>query len=171
MTPQVADIFNDRSSKNTAFNITLKDIQATDAYDFNKLYASILRCCDDNFGWAQFMPVDEVQPFDGNITTGIYFVVTDNCVPLHGNGWYADAVVCDALELNIITHDDIKHQLKASNMLQQRFFGTFLSMRLIISSTDTNLLITVSSKFLPKTTLPMTSTISHKTVEQLCNNG
>ena len=37
MSPQVADIFNGKSSKNTAFNITLQDVQATDAYEFNKL--------------------------------------------------------------------------------------------------------------------------------------
>ena len=35
LSPQVADIFNDYSSKNTAFNITLKEVQATHAYDFN----------------------------------------------------------------------------------------------------------------------------------------
>ena len=69
LSPQVAEIFNGNSSKNTAFNITLEEVQATHAYDFNKLYASILKCCD-NFGWCQYMPTDFVQPFDGCITTG-----------------------------------------------------------------------------------------------------
>ena len=58
MSPQVADVFNDTLAKNTAFNITLKDIQATTAYDFNKLYSSILRFCGDNFGWCSFLPTD-----------------------------------------------------------------------------------------------------------------
>ena len=31
MSPHVNDTFNGRSSNNTAFNITLKDVQATDA--------------------------------------------------------------------------------------------------------------------------------------------
>ena len=34
MSPQVANIFNGKSSKNTAFNIILQDVQATYAYDF-----------------------------------------------------------------------------------------------------------------------------------------
>ena len=36
LSPQVAHVFNDKLSKNTAFNITLKETQATHAYDFNK---------------------------------------------------------------------------------------------------------------------------------------
>ena len=72
LSPQVAHVFNDKLSKNTAFNITLKETQATHAYDFNKLYASILRCCGDNFGWCQYIPTDYIEPFDGQITTGLY---------------------------------------------------------------------------------------------------
>ena len=56
MSPQIADIFNDPLSRNAAFNITLHDTQATDAYDFNKLYSSILKELNDNFGWAPFQP-------------------------------------------------------------------------------------------------------------------
>jgi hypothetical protein len=49
MSPQIAEIFNDPLSRNTAFNITLQDTQATEAYDLNKLYASILNELSDNF--------------------------------------------------------------------------------------------------------------------------
>ena len=67
LSPQVADIFNDKSSKNTAFNITLKDVQAPDAYDFNKLYSSILKLCGDNFGWCSYLPTDCIEPYDEDI--------------------------------------------------------------------------------------------------------
>jgi len=67
-------IFNDPLSRNTAFNITLQDTQATDAYDFNKLYLSILKELHDNFGWAPFQPNDYVEPFDGVIPTGFYWI-------------------------------------------------------------------------------------------------
>ena len=127
LSPQVADIFNGRSSKNTAFNITLKEVQATLAYDFNKLYASILQCCGDNFGWCQYMPTDCVQQFDGSITTGFYYVATTRCFPFRGNGWYADVVVAEAVKLNLIAYDDVKNQIKASNKLTARFFCTFVS--------------------------------------------
>ena len=127
LSPQVADIFNDRSSKNTAFNITLKEVQATHAYDFNKLYASILQCCGDDFGWCQYMPTGCVQQFDGCITTGFYFVVTTRCFPFRGNGWYADVFVAEAVKLNLIAYDDIKYQIKASYKLHAQFFCTFVS--------------------------------------------
>ena len=127
MSPQVSNVFNDKLAKNTAFNITLKDIQATTAYDFNKLYASILRFCGDKFGWCYYLPIDSIEPYDQNIKTGFYYIETDNVMPCHGNGWYADIFVCDALKLNIITHDDIKYQIKSSRMLSPRFFEDFVN--------------------------------------------
>ena len=72
MSPQIANIFDDTLSKNTSFNITLKDVEAEVAYDFNKLYASILKCCGDDFGWCQFMPTDYVSEYDKKITIGFY---------------------------------------------------------------------------------------------------
>ena len=124
MSPHVSDIFNDTSSKNTAFNITIKPVQATKAYDFNKLYAYILLCCnnDDIYGWSQFLPTDEVKPFDGVISKGIYFVKCYNAKPFRGNGWYCDSFVADALHLNLINCDDVLFQIKASNKLHSRFF-------------------------------------------------
>ena len=127
LSPQVADIFNDKSSKNTAFNITLKDVQATDAYDFNKLYSSILQFCGDKFGWCSYLPTDCIKPYDENIKTGFYYVETNVLFPCRGNGWYADIFVCEALNLRLITHDDIKYQIKSSRMLSPRFFQDFVN--------------------------------------------
>ena len=127
MSPQIVDIFNDKSSKNTAFNITLKDVQATDAYDFNKLYSSILRYCGDKFGWCSYLPTDYIEPYDKDIKTGFYYIETNNVIPCRGNGWYCDIFVCDALHLKLITHDDIKYQVKSSRMLSSRFFEDFVN--------------------------------------------
>ena len=44
----------------------------------------------------------------------------------YGNGWYADVVVCDALDVGLITHDDIKYRMKAPNVLLPRFFQSFV---------------------------------------------
>eukprot|EP00975_Prorocentrum_lima_P034135 7173389-Prorocentrum_lima.AAC.1 len=52
------------SSITTAFNITTKRIQARKAYDFKKMYAYVLRCCDfAGCGWTQYSPSDAVQTF------------------------------------------------------------------------------------------------------------
>ena len=64
--PQLADIFNDRMSKNTLFNLTFENTQAEYAVDYNKHYAQILRSCDGlhMFGWCQYTPTDEVESYD-----------------------------------------------------------------------------------------------------------
>ena len=142
MSPQIANIFDDTRSRNTAFNITLQDVQATDAYDFNKLYSSILKQLDDKFGWPQFQPNDNVEPFDGVISTGFYLVNCKEYLPLRGNGWYSDSVVCDALDLKMITYDDIRYQIKASKKLNTDFFlknSFYLSLKILMG---TNLLLT-----------------------------
>jgi len=46
MSPQVADISNDRMAKNTSFNITFENTHAEYGVDFKKHFAQILRECD-----------------------------------------------------------------------------------------------------------------------------
>ncbi len=72
---------------------------------------------NDKFGWAQFQPNDYVESFDGVISTGFYLINCKKYLPLRGNGWYRDSVVCDALDLKMITYDDIRYQIKASKKL------------------------------------------------------
>ena len=93
---------------------------------FKKLYSSILRFCGDDFGWCSFLPTDCIEPYDHNIKTGFYYIETNNVFPCHGNGWYADIFICDALNLQLITHDDMKYQIKSSRMLNPRFFEDFV---------------------------------------------
>jgi hypothetical protein len=127
MTPQVSELFDSKFCKNTGFNITLKNEEATHAYDFNKLYAFVLSTCNnDEYGWAQFTPTDETKPFDGTITTGSYYIETDNCFPLHGNGFYSDAVINQLLLDNSIKPGDIKYQIKASKSKPPDFFKDFV---------------------------------------------
>ena len=40
----------------------------------------------DTYGWSIFKPTDEVKLFDGEIETGMYFIITSNYFPLKGNG-------------------------------------------------------------------------------------
>jgi hypothetical protein len=116
LSPQIADIFNGTSSKNTSSAITLKDVQATAANGFNKFYASIFIFCGDDFGWCSYLPTDCIEPYDMNINTGFHYIEANNTFPCHGNGWYVDIFICDALRLHLITHDDIKYQIKSSRV-------------------------------------------------------
>lgn len=105
----------------------MKNQEATHAYDLNKLYAYVLSTCNnDQYGWSQYAPTDEIQSFDGVITTGSYYIETDNCFPLRGNGFYSDAVINQLLLDNSIKLDDIKYQLKASKSKPYDFFKDFV---------------------------------------------
>ena len=73
------------------------------------------------------LPTDCIEPYDHNIKTGFYYIETNHVFPCHGNGWYADICICDALHLQLITHDDIKYQIKSSRMLNPRFFEDFVN--------------------------------------------
>ncbi len=68
------------------------------AYDINMQYTKILMECD-KFGWAIYMPTDEIKIFDGNIDLGGYYVETIGNFALNGNVWYADAVVEKSFKL------------------------------------------------------------------------
>ena len=70
--------------------------------------------------------MDEVKPSDGNIETGIYYVETNIHFPLKGNGWYFDDTIDKSLQYKIINHDDIKYQLKPSDVLSSNIFETFI---------------------------------------------
>ena len=121
MPPEIANVFDNALSKSTAFNLTLQSVQATHAYDFNKLYSTIFKECD-RYGWCQYIPTDNVAIFDGNITTGFYYIETNNYYPCHGDGWYCDMFICDILHYNIIVLDDIKYQIKPFNKLDKTLF-------------------------------------------------
>lgn len=73
------------------------------------------------------MPTDYVSEYDTEITTGFYYIEIHNCFPCHGNGWYCDSFVKDALSLQVITHDHIKYQIKPSQALHPNFFEDFVN--------------------------------------------
>ena len=51
------------------------------AFDVNKQYTNILMNCDE-FGWAIYMPTDEVEKYDGRIETGRYYIETTEAFAL-----------------------------------------------------------------------------------------
>ena len=73
------------------------------------------------------MPTDYVSEYDNKITVGFYYIEIHNCFPCHGNGWYCDSFVKDALSLQVITHDHIKYQIKPSQALHPNFFEDFVN--------------------------------------------
>ena len=66
---------------------------------------------------------DYVEPYAGKeITTGKYYVITDNVFPFRGSGWYAHNLVQFGLDFGLIHADQIKHQFLPSLTLPADFF-------------------------------------------------
>ncbi len=122
--PQLYDILTSNMCMNSPVN-EFFDRYAETAFDVNKQYTSILYNCDE-YGWAVFAPTDEVELFDGDIETGLYFINTERGYPMRGNGWYWDGFVSRALDDNIINKSDIIYQIKAMKHLPSNHFQQFV---------------------------------------------
>ena len=122
--PQVYEILTSKTSMNSPLLEFYKE-KGEIAFDVNKQYTNILINCDD-YGWAIYMPTDEVEPYDGKIDTGRYWVDTNETFALEGNGWYCDSVVEKALKYKLITPENIKFQLKATMSLKPYHFKEFV---------------------------------------------
>ena len=50
-----------------------------------------------------------IDEFKGaTIRPGLYYVETENYMPLRGNGWYYHNMICYCLDMDIIKLDNIK---------------------------------------------------------------
>eukprot|EP00966_Prymnesium_polylepis_P220344 5097083-Prymnesium_polylepis.1 len=66
---------------------------------------------------------DYTEPYAGKaITTGKYYVITDNVFPFRGSGWYPHNLVRFGLKRGLISADQIKHQFLPSLTLPSDFF-------------------------------------------------
>ena len=75
--------------------------------------------------------MDEPKKFieKSPIYEGLYYIETDNYLPLRGNGWYYHSIVnyCLNPQHNIITRDQIKYVIKASSRLDHDYYNGFVN--------------------------------------------
>ncbi len=90
------------------------------AVDMNKTRRNILFY--PNHKWYVYNVIDNIEPFNGNIVDGIYYVECNNEFPLRGNMFYSKEMVIYALDNNLIHETDIKYQLLPSNLLKEDYF-------------------------------------------------
>ena len=74
------------------------------------------------YEWPVYCAMDEIEPFDGQVRCGIFYVVTTHGFPLRGCGWYSEPLVQHALAKRYIALDDIQLQLVPSQRLPADFF-------------------------------------------------
>lgn len=84
------------------------------------LYANDIVKCRRNlllyagYDFARYSVLDNIEPFNGELTTGFYYVETLNTYPLRGNGFYSLPMIEYALQNKMIKKQDIKYQFKPS---------------------------------------------------------
>ena len=94
--------------------------------DLVKCRKHILQFLIDKF--PVFSVLDDPKVYNGEeIHVGVYFVVSDNMLPLKGNGWYSHPVVQYCLDEGIITKEQITHKLIPSLTLSGNHFTEFVS--------------------------------------------
>ena len=76
--------------------------------------------------YPMYSVMDYPKPYDGSpIVCGEYFVNTDNYYPFRGSGFYNHVMVKRALELQIITKDNITHMFIPSFTIKNDHFKKF----------------------------------------------
>ena len=61
-----------------------------------------------------------------NLLNGLYYVESDNYIPLRANGWYYHNMVKYCLDNKIITHDDIKYEVISSLTIPSNYYNEFI---------------------------------------------
>ena len=78
--------------------------------------------------YCVFTVFDKVKKYKvrSNILKGLYYVESDNYIPLRGNGWYYHNMIEYCLKNGIITHDNIKYQIISSLTIPSNYYNEFI---------------------------------------------
>ena len=84
--------------------------------DINKCRRNIL--LNHKYDYCVFNVMDDPKKINFNmeIREGLYYVESDNCFPLRGNGWYYHSLIAHCLDNSIIARNDIKYVIYASSI-------------------------------------------------------
>ena len=111
----IETIINDVDNERKIFNI-----------DINKCRKNILYYGDEEY--CVFSVFDKVKKYKerDNILKGLYYVESNNYIPLWGNGWCYHNMIKHCLDNNIITHDNIKYEIISSLTIPANYYNEFI---------------------------------------------
>jgi heat shock protein HspQ len=139
---QTKEIINSLYAKSHAFVETLRE--PDDKY-YYKMYKLDINKCRRNclyhskYEFPVFSVMDEVEEFHGKLKPGLFFVETDNYIPLRGSGWYSQPVVDYCLEEKLIAKSDIKFAVYATGSIKRNYFNEFIDNLIdVLSPYDTS---------------------------------
>ena len=127
---QVQEIMNSPLSQTHAFveKAYFKELEEDKviySIDINKCRKNILYYGE--YDYCVFTVFDKVDEFKGTkIRPGLYYVETDNYMPMRCNGWYYHNMICYCLENDIIKLENIKYVIKSSLSLPRDYYNKLI---------------------------------------------
>ena len=124
---QVTEIINSKLSKSYAFVEKLnenKENKKVFTIDKNKCRKYIL--IYQKYEYPIFTVMDSVTKYYGQCGAGLYYIESDNYIPLRGNGWYYYPMVDYCLQQNIIKSDQIKYVVLSSLSIPYDYYNEFI---------------------------------------------
>jgi hypothetical protein len=127
----VKDIFNSTLNTKHAFVEKINEFIPTKLKD-NTIHFYDKRRCRKNamyynkYDYPLFTVIDEPVIYKGVKATGLYFVKTDNYLPMRGNGWYSLPMIAYCLEEDLIKEHDITHAIYSSLSVPKNHFNKFI---------------------------------------------
>ena len=93
--------------------------------DINRCRKNILLYSESDY--CVFTVFDKVEEYKQSvILPGLYYVETENILPLRGNGWYYHNMIDYCLENDIITKDNIKYTIQSSLTIPCNYYNKFI---------------------------------------------
>lgn len=118
---QTLDAFNELKHNPEQLLTNFKQVNSI---DINKCRRNILLHYGEAF--CKYSVMDNIQEFDGNLSTGFYYLETENKFPLRGHGFYSLPMIQYCLKHQIIAMEDIKLQFKPSMTIKHDEFKPFV---------------------------------------------
>ena len=106
-------------------------------YEHRKIFNIDINKCRKNIlyygvnDYCVFTVFDKVRKFKPVVQTrfikeGLYYVVSNNYMPLRGHGWYYHNMIKYCLDNGIITHDNIKYEIISSLSIPCDYYNEFI---------------------------------------------
>ena len=92
--------------------------------DVNKCRKNILYY--QNYSYPVFTVTDQPQTYNNQKEPGLYYIETENYLPMRGNGWYYYPMVDYCLSNNIIQSSDIKQVVLSSLSVDGSYYNGFI---------------------------------------------
>ncbi len=122
--PYVANALKDTKNRTHYGRLTQAEFPSDAvAYDIGKCYMSILMNPDED--WMLIQPEDEMMPYSGEITWGVYAILTEDMTMLHGDGDYPSAILKRARAAGV--KFTVHGQLIPSKRLPRNYFHPLIN--------------------------------------------